>query len=73
MAWKVVIVREVKFWIDTWLRDLGPLSEYCTVSQPTFPNATFYAMVTLGDDWNWSCFIGEFPHQIIHLIIESCP
>ncbi|TYG66113.1 hypothetical protein ES288_D06G241600v1 [Gossypium darwinii] len=40
MAWKVVTGREVKFWTDTWFRDLDPLTDYCTVLQPTFPNAT---------------------------------
>ncbi|PPR88820.1 hypothetical protein GOBAR_AA31854 [Gossypium barbadense] len=52
MAWKVVTGREVKFWTDTWFRDLGPLTDYCTVPQPTFPNATVYAVVTPEGDWN---------------------
>ncbi|KAK5826798.1 hypothetical protein PVK06_021730 [Gossypium arboreum] len=73
MAWKVVTGREVKFWTDTWFRDLGPLTDYCTVPQPTFPNATVYAVVTPEGDWNWSCFIGELPHQIINLLVKSCP
>ncbi|KAH1083971.1 hypothetical protein J1N35_023732 [Gossypium stocksii] len=73
MSWKVVTGREVKFWTDSWFRGLGPLSEYCTVPQPTFPNATVYTMVTPECDWNWSCFIGELPYQIIHLLVESCP
>lgn len=45
-----------------WIK-LGSLVGYCLLSEPSFPLASVFTMVTIDGEWNWSMFAGELPHS----------
>ncbi|KAA3473258.1 reverse transcriptase [Gossypium australe] len=58
--------RRLRFWTNHWIKELGPLSNYCTNARPIFQDATVYAMVTLEGEWNWEYFRNSSPKGSIH-------
>ncbi|MBA0721805.1 hypothetical protein Golax_009309 [Gossypium laxum] len=60
LFWRVGDGRRVRFWTDHWVKELGPLSNYCTNARPVFQDATVYVMVTLEGEWNWEYLKGIY-------------
>lgn len=73
LFWRVGDGRRVRFWTDHWIKELGPLSNYCTNARPVFQDATAYVMVTLEGEWNWEYFERGLPREVLLYIAGIHP
>lgn len=65
LFWHVGDGRRVRCWTNHWIKELGPLSNYCTNTRPFFLNVTVYAMVSLEGGWNCEYFERDSPGEVL--------
>ncbi|KAL5818299.1 hypothetical protein ACOSQ4_022141 [Xanthoceras sorbifolium] len=70
LLWRIGRGRDVQFWKDIWVPDLGPLHEYATINLDDRKSQDKVSCYMLNEDWNCDKLRAVLPWPIVQRILS---